>query len=266
MDESSGAPAAATLRPVKFQELFDSGKLPSGFTFELMPDTVGIGLKVAECGEKVPWKRKAEQAGVTVASVAGEDIQSMKPKDRVTYFGAMLDTDVAFLSMAWLAQTNDTSIKLDPSSNIPCPTCGARFERIPFGGLVVHSREAPVGGPNSHYPLDLEPSLLPASMREGRVLLVDPTWMAARQAIPENSWDDHVTVRVHRIGASMRFVKGADVPRMLSRKGEFEQLRTRVIERAASALDLHVPYIERHFGLECTHCGSEVRIPFDLGL
>lgn len=255
-----------SLRVVTFEELYHSGRLPSGHTFELVPDTLGNSLKVSEIDEKVPWRKKAAEAGVIAASVSSQDVQAMKPKDRIPFMGGMLDTDIMFLSMAWGSQTNGMTIKIDPKAGVVCPTCGNKFESIPYGGIPVYVRDTPVGGPDAVWPVSVDHNLLPESLRSQSLMLVDPTWMPARQHIPNGSWDDPTVVKINRVGASLRVKSGDGPPRVLSRAAEFERLRNGAINQVSLEMDKRIPHFAEHFDYECSHCGVVAVIPFELGL
>jgi hypothetical protein len=261
------------LARAKFEDMFREGRLPSGNEFELMPDTVGIGLKVSEVDEKVPWKRKARQACITTKSVAGHEFLGMKVKDQVDFMGSMLDSDVQFLSMAWTAQNSGTSVRLK-EGGVNCPVCGHPHTEIPFGGIEVLHRAAPIGGPDAVFPFEpADRSILPPTIQSAELYIVDPTWMAARIHVPDNSWTNHEVVRTNRVVSCLRVrARKPDgsiadgPPRMLSRQGEAMQMRMKLIEEISEAMDRVVPHLNRSFDFPCPQCGTEASIPFDQGL
>ena len=144
MGDNEGA--ESPLREVTFEQLFAEGLLPSGHPFELMPDTVETGLKVAEVDDNFIWRQKALEALVVLKSV-GEHQLHEEDSPGIEIIHGMLDADVMFLAMGWSAQMNGFSIKLN--EGVPCPSCASPFTEIPFGGLVIHARAAPEDGPSS---------------------------------------------------------------------------------------------------------------------
>jgi hypothetical protein len=258
---------AGSLRQITFMELLQAGRLPSGYEFELMPDTVGIGLKVSEVDEKIAWRKKAKQAAIVTKSVAGQPIAEMKSKEQIEFFGGMLDTDVMFLSMAWTSQNNGATMKL-ADAGIPCPACGTAFKEIPYGHISVFCREQPVSGPTAVFPLEVScRDDLPDSLKAGQFFVQDPNWMPSKVHIPENSWMIPEVVKVHRVLAGLRYSdRTSGPPRMLSRNAEALNLPVKAIEEVARQMDLHVPYMDRKFTITCAGCGQESEVPFDLGL
>jgi hypothetical protein len=255
------------LRAVTLEELIAEGRLPSGHEFELMPDTVGIGLSVSEVDEKMSWRKKARQAALVCKSAAGQDIQSTNPKEQVTFMGNMLDADVVFLSLAWNAQNNGMVVKLTDGGGVNCPLCANPFSEIPFGCICIMARSQPASGPSAVFPIEVDRSKLPASIRDQQLFIQDPLWVGAKAHVPENFWTNEDVVRMNRVIAALRVgAREGGPPRMLSRKAEAMNLRMATVIEVSDAMDKCIPHFKPTFPLVCTNCGAEALLPFAQGL
>jgi hypothetical protein len=253
------------LQQTTFKQLFDAGVLPSGHTFELMPDTVDIALRVSEVGDALPWSKKALQAYIVAKNIGGHELHDEGLG--AEFIHGMLDIDVIFLSLAWTAQLNGMALKL--SEGVPCPGCNAPFREVPFGNIVIFSRPAPVSGPDATFRLDkVDDAVLPPSLKNGTFFLTDPTWRAARQNVSEKSWSIPEVVAIHRALSCLRFSSNGNkgAPRAVSFKAEGMKLSTAVVAGFVRKLDEFVPHFHPTLDLVCKECEQVSVVPFEQGL
>ncbi len=240
-------------------EMVDAGVLPSGCQFDLMPDTVEVALRVAEASDPYKWKEKLLQVLAVTSSVNGENIRE---KGGVDFLGGLLDTDVVFLALAWTHVMNDRRIKLNEA--IPCPQCASPFAEIPLDVIGVSRRESKPSGPFPMFEVDgLNDDMLPTSLKGNTILVGEPTWIAARKNIPENSWDKPDAIRIYRsLCALYAQNKEGKAPRQVSRT-EAVKIKMRGVHAIAQCLDDNVPSIDSSMVITCSECGSESEVPFE---
>ena len=255
----------STLELKTFEELFNEERLPSGLAFKLMPDTVETALKVAEADGTQPWKKKALQA-YTVTRVVGDvDLHDEEEGQSPEFVHHMIEADVIFLTLAWSAQLNGTSMALTES--VPCPTCAHPFKEIGFGNLKVLCRPDVVGGPSAMWPVeDVVDADLPKSLKGHSMYVVDPTWTRSKKGLSERSWGNQDVVAIHRAAASMRVAKsGKKSPRSVVRP-EWMALRTRTLNSVIKVMEQHIPHFEERLELKCKNCENISIVPFNEGL
>jgi hypothetical protein len=260
-EEPQGPLVKATLR-----EMYELGRLPSGYRFELMPDTIETALKVASVDHPQLHVRKAMQAAVVLSRVGDHMLhQSERSEDDLNIVMHTLDADVQFVSLAWAAQLEGLDLKL--KEGVPCPACAAKIAEIPFGDISLFVRPEPVVGQAAVWDVKLDDTgSLPSSIKSGELKIVDPTWGAARSDIPEKQWSSAEIVATMRAAAAIRYKDGGKPPRALSRKAEFMKMRTKDVGAIVKAMDLVVPHFESFLDLKCKSCGEVIKIPFDQGL
>ena len=254
------------LTKMTFKELFESETLPSGHPFVLMDDTVDIALKVAEVSDAHVWRKKAMQAFVVTKSVGGVELHSDGDEGGgVEFLHNMLDLDVVFLSLAWTAQLNGMSVKLE--EGVPCPSCTHLFHEVPFGDLVINSRTRSEA--SGFVPVEGIPDeQLPRSIRGKKLFVKDPTWQAARQFVAERSWSNTDVVSIYRTMSSL-YAEAGDKnspPRALSMQGEAKKMSTRALNTCTDVLEKHIPNFQMHLDLKCKKCKEISVIPFGEGV
>lgn len=255
------------LEETTFAQLFKEERLPSGHSFELMPDTVETALNVAEIDDILMWRKKAKQAAAVLKSVGGTNLQDSGEDDSgFRFVERMLDTDVVFSALAWSAQLNGMSIKL--SEGVPCPSCAHPFREIPIGDVKVFARPAPIGdsGLPSTWPVEIDDEDLPAAIRGGTISVSDPTWKNARINVADRSWDNSEVVTIYRGVSCLWFTKKGKAPRNVQSRTEGRKIRAKAVQRAVEALDEHVPHFEPRIEMVCTSCKQVSVVPFDQGL
>lgn len=249
-----------TLKVSTFQELFDTEVLPSGHRFELMPDTIEVALKIAEVADGISWKKKALQAHVVAKKVGPHDVQEQGPQ----FVHSLLDADVTFLSLAWSAQMNGMALNLD--EGVPCPMCATPFKKIDMGGLKIHSRSTPAGGPDGYFEVkDIPDEWLPKSIQSCTLMVMDPTWQGARQKLPESSWTIPEAVMIRRMAASLYAARDGGGPRGVT-WAEFQKISAKAIPNILKVMNAHLPHFEFHLDMECENCREVAVIPFEQGL
>lgn len=251
-----------TLVETTFKELFEQERLPSGNSFELMPDTVEVALAVAEVNDPFQWKKKAIRVFTVTKKVAGHDVQDAE-KGGPAFVQRMLDTDVIFLSLAWTAAINGTKIDVE-DGGVPCPTCATRFKDIDFGNLKIWARGKPADTGIYHVP-DIDAGDLPKSLAHGQLCVRDATWMAARRGVSDQSWENPEAVKMHRTMASLMLDREGKGARDVS-FSEAKQMRARALVKAARVMDQHIPHFEMQLEIRCAKCKEAAIIPFTQGL
>lgn len=252
------------LQEITFEQLFKEGRLPSGYPFELMPDTVETALKVAEVDDLYVWRKKALEAHVVLRSVAEHTFHE-DDSPGVEFIHGMLDTDVIFLALAWSSQMNGFKIRL--SEGVPCPSCASAFMEIPFGNLRIFARTAPIEGPEGIFPVEgMDQNLLPKSIRGGSLFVCDPVWKVVRRYVAEKSWESAEVVAMYRAMGSLRHSsKSAKSPRAVA-IAEAKQMSARTLRMIIDTLDRFVPHFEGSVDLKCEQCKSVSIVPFEQGL
>lgn len=268
MDEEALAVPSAEpteLATRKFQDMFVEGVLPSGYSFELMPDTVGTAVAVASVDHTQIYMKKALQC-LGVLKRCGDHVFHEQPAEKDALFiNHMLDVDVMFISMAWAAQLEGLSLKM--KDGVPCPGCGTKFMEIPFGDVEVYCRPRPLVGPAAVWDVKLEDkSSLPKSLLDGELKIMDPTWSGARRELSEKQWTNAEVVAIHRAAGALKYKGGSGPPRDVSKKAEFWNFRVKDIGAVVRAMDLVIPHFDNSLSLVCSGCSEISRIPFDQGL
>ena len=246
-----------------FENLFKQNRLPSGHSFELMPDTVETALRVAEVNDSKSWKEKALQAYVVCKKIGHFDVQEQGPG----FIHNLLDTDVTFLSLAWAAQMNGTTIGLE-EGGVPCPTCSVAFKEVNFGDLKIHCRPTPIGGPDGMFKVDaVSDAELPNSLQGCTLFVTDPTWQLAKSKLTDSSWGVPQAVILHRMMCTLRASsQGGTAPRALSLKGEVNKLKSSVIPKVVQVMNDNIPHFVMQLDLKCQHCGEVAVVPFEQAL
>jgi hypothetical protein len=261
MAEGAGGDAILTERT--FKEMFDEGILPSGNTFELMEDTVDTAIRVAEVNDAKTWKRKALEAFTITKRVGVHEVHEVGPE----FIHGMLDTDVTFLSLAWAAQLNGSTLDLDGES-VPCPSCARPFKQVDFGDLKCRALPAPLVGPQATYEVKgIEDSELPSSLKGCTMYVSHPTWMGSKSSMPESSWDKEAAVNLYRALSSIRASStGGGTPRVPSIKGEARLIKASAVPKIIKTMDSCIPNFRMHLDMVCPHCREVAVIPFSQGL
>lgn len=248
------------LRKTTLGALLDGNHLPSGASYALQPDTVEFGLKVAEATDPLKWREKALQVVAVVDTI---NDQSVKASGGVDFVCGLLDTDVIFLAMAWTCEVNGRELKFDKP--VPCPQCTAPFQKVDLSQLAIMVRDEPSSGPNAIQVLNIEPELmakLPASVRDGKLLVKDPTWREARSRIPANCANDLQVIDVHRALSALMVQHGEKAPRAVV-QAESKQFPMRAVQVILAEMDRLVPNFTRELQFVCKTCEVEIDIPFD---
>lgn len=261
-----------SLEIITLAELHQTGMLPSGNEFELVSDKLGNLLAVSEVDEKTQWRKAAKQCSRVLARIGSEVVPDVtNGKAGLEFVSNMLDADVQLINMSWMVQNNGMDLKLagaDSAGEIKCPSCGARWAQVPLGGIGIHCRREPASGPSAVFPVVVAPEdrvQLPASLQASEFCLVDPTWRAARANVPENHWTNDRVIAINRTLASLRVRTDSGGMRILSRKGEAMELRTRFMASVTEQMDDVIPHMPDTFVLTCQECGDESNLPFALG-
>ena len=250
-----------TLVEITFKELYDQDRLPSGHSFQMMPDTVEIAMKVAEIDDTIKWKHRALQAFTVTKSVGGNDLQEDGPE----YVHHMLDTDVLFLSLAWSTQMN--GFTMDLAQGVPCPSCSHPFKMIDFGGMKIMVRSKPVGGPNAMFPVDdIIDDELPESLKGTKILVTDPTWKDARSKVPDAAWDRPEAVILHRMATCVLTSRDGGQPRVPSGSGEVMKMKQKTIPKILKVMTQNIPFIRQELEMPCVNCKEVAIIPFEQAL
>lgn len=257
MEEQSTEVSDLTV--MTFKELFDMERLPSGHSFELMPDTVENALSVAEASDVRPWKEKVLQAFAVTSKIGTHNVQ----EQGFTFLSSVLDTDLIFLGLAWSAQLNGMTFKLEEPA--PCPSCGAPFHEIGFGGMKVHVRESPLETPGVWKIDGIEKTMLPKSLHNGDLMCGDMTWEDARKNVSETTWENQDVINIHRVMASLKVSSGGKLPRHVV-SAESRKMSARALKHVAAEMNKHIPYFEPGIDLECQKCKSVSTVPFNQGL
>lgn len=243
-----------------FKELYSAGLLPSGATFELMPDTVEVALAVAEVSDPYQWKKKALEAFTITKTIGGIDVQEHGPE--LVY--NLSDTDVIFLSLAWTAQLNSTKMPIE--GGIPCPTCNKLFHDVDFGELKVNCRQALDNSPKMFLIDGIDEKDLPKSLRGGKLAIGDMTWKQSRQRVSEASWENPEAVKMHRILSGLHLMKNNNGKTRFVAFAESRKMRAGVLKSAAKTMDENIPSFEMTLGMVCNYCGEIAAVPFTQGL
>lgn len=257
---NDGTEQQSPLRVTTLGALLDSCTLPSGATYVLQPDTVEIGLKVAEASDPLKWREKALQVVTVTESINGQNI---KAAGGVEFVNSLLDTDVMFLAMAWTFEVNGRELKFDKA--VPCPQCTAPFSKVDMNELGIAVRDTPVSGLHAIVPIELPAELiarLPASIKDGVLHIKDPTWREARSRVPANNQADMEVIDVHRALSALLVKHGDKAPRAVTR-AEANQFPMRVIQSIIAEMDRLVPNFTRELKFKCKSCEVEIDIPFD---
>lgn len=258
MSETEDRPAV--LRRTTLGSLMDNGRLPSGATYTLNPDTVEFGLKVAEASDPLKWREKAMQVVAVTSTINGSDV---KTAGGIEFVNGLLDTDVVFLAMAWTFDVNGRELKFEKA--MPCPCCTAPFSRVDMNRLVVMARDELATGSSAIRELTLDSELvskLPASVRDGKLMVKDPTWRESRSRVPANSLSNVEVVDVHRALSALMVQHGDKAPRAVV-MAESKQFQMRVIQGIIAEMDRLVPNFTRDLQFTCATCGVEIDIPFE---
>lgn len=243
-------------------ELMDAGRLPSGRRFVLAPDTIEIAMQVGEADHRDEWQLKLLQVSSMVDSIENTSI-SYGPEG-ATLLKSTLDTDVAFIALAWIAAAQGMALALD--GNVDCPACGAAITEIPLGGIIVSARDQPASGSDAIIPLEVDERLrkrLPEAVRDRDFFMRDPTWAASRSHIKNGKLSDRTTVETHRVLAGLMWDANGStisVPRSMSVK-----FPVRFIRLGMEAISKHVPTIANMLSFKCSKCNSSIDVPFDPG-
>lgn len=248
------------LRKTTLGALLDACQLPSGARYVLHPDTVEFGLKVAEASDPLKWREKAMQVVAVTSTINGQDV---KASGGVEFVCGLLDTDVLFLAMAWTFEVNGRELKFDKA--LPCPQCTAPFSKVDMNQLVVMVRDEAASGPTAMREMILDPELvarLPASIRDGKLLVKDPTWREARSRIPAVCANDLEVIDVHRALSALMVQHGEKAPRAVV-QAESKQFPMRVVQAILAEMDRLIPNFTRELQFTCKTCGVEIDIPFD---
>ena len=245
-------------------ELIDSGKLPSGNSFALKPDTVENALLVGEAQDDRPWREKLLQAQACVATIAGKPVDE---QGGVSFLSSLPDADIVCITMAWTAEANGRVMAL--AQGVPCPECTHPFHEIPLGPIKLFAREQPLSGPDSIFPLDLSglsdrhQKMMPAGLQGASFYVRAPTWKAARAHVSKRTMAKPDMVNAYRaMAALMHKSEGGSqptpTPHALAKK-----LPSVVIRTVIKVMDEHVPYMAREIAITCKKCGTELDVPFD---
>jgi hypothetical protein len=248
------------LRKTTLGALLDAERLPSGVPYTLHPDTVEFGLKVAEAADPLKWREKALQVMAVVDTVNG---QSVKSSGGVEFVCSLLDTDVVFLAMAWSCGVNGRDMKFDKA--LPCPRCTTPFQKVDLGQLTIMARDEQATGVHAIQELVIEPELLaklPPSIRDGKLLVKDPTWRDARSRVPANCAGDLTVIDVHRALCAVMVQHGEKAPRAVV-QAESKQFPMKAIQVILAEMDRLVPNFNHELQFVCKECGLEIDIPFD---
>lgn len=245
-----------------FDELFREERLPSGNSFKLVEDTVDNALKLAEQDHPQTYMKKALQVHTVLKSVGGMTLHG-DDSPGVELVNGMLDTDVVFLGLAWTAQMSDMTIMLD--EGVPCPYCGDKWHKVPFGNLKVMCRDQPASGSDAKLTIEVDPAYLPSSMGT-KLIVSDPTWENARRHIPERRWTSTDHIEMHRAMSCVTVESSSGGIRQPSLKGELRKMRMRAIEGINEALAANTPHMQMHLDLKCEGCGKVTHLPFDQGV
>lgn len=252
----------------KVSELISEGMLPSGNPFELEVDSVGNMEAVASAKEDKFSAEKALKASKVVKTVGGVPMPKADRRAALTFVNSMLDVDVQFLSIAWMVQLHGDSIELDDGS-AACPNCMTPIPEVPIVDVEFTSRLTPASGVSSFHRTDIvADESWPKSVQGHRVVIVDPTWAASKSRLDAETWTNSDIVNLHRLFACIR-VQNAETesaPRMMSRKAEFENLRSKHVKLLDAEIDKFVPSLNPVLVLSCKACGEEIKIPFDQGI
>lgn len=240
-------------------DLLDSNTLPSGVSFELKPDTIDTGLKVAEAKDSQLWREKLMQVLAVTESIGGKNV---KEAGGVSFLGSMLDTDIVFLSLAWTAVVNGSALTLP--SPIPCPECTAPFTSVDLGLLEVVCYDGQVQGADAYVLVEFDSKFrtrFPESLREGEIVIIPPTWLSARSRVPANSVQSQVSVDMYRAMTSLGIRKGTEQPRGIS-LAEVRMLPMAALQTVISTMSEHVPSFKRIVKFHCNACNTDIDVPF----
>lgn len=243
----------------KLADLLDSGTLPSGAQFELKPDTVAVGLKVAEAKDSQPWREKLMQVLAVTETVNGVNVREA---GGVPYLGSLLDTDIVFLSLAWTASVNGNSLTLP--TPIPCPECTAPFTSVDLGLIEVVCYDNTLQGPETYEVIEFDEQLrsrFPVSLREGEIVIIPPTWMASRSKIPLSSMSSAAAVDMYRAMTSLGVRKSAEQPRSVV-LAEARELPMAAVQKIITVMNERIPSFRRVIKFNCTTCKAEIDVPF----
>lgn len=260
MSEAEDNSKPILLRKTTLGALLDACQLPSGAHYTLQPDTVEFGLKVAEAADPLKWREKAMQVVAVTNTINGQDV---KASGGVEFVCGLLDTDVLFLAMAWTFEVNGRELKFDKA--LPCPRCTALFSSVDMNQLVVMVRDEQASGPAAIREVVLGPKLmerLPASIRDGKLLVKDPTWREARSRVPAACANDIEVIDVHRALSALMVQHGDKPPRAVV-QAESKQFPMQVIQTVLTEMDRLIPNFTRELQFTCKTCGAEIDIPFD---
>lgn len=246
--------------------LLAEGRLPSGVSFTLVPDTIENSLALEEVEDSAPIKKKAVQAACVLQSVGPYTFRQdgLKSKEADAQFvSLMLDTDVQFIALAWAAYVDGFSVSLS-EEGIQCPNCARSITELKFDGLNVFVRNTPISGKFVNFdmpnPENLPPSLVGASFQ-----LCDPTWDRARKFVPVAHWGNNDIMNANRAYASMMVTGRDGSVRPVSHAAEFLKMRTKHVSAVVDAIKDFVPHFDTGVDIACPSCGVATRLPFKAG-
>jgi len=257
VDETDNQGGEALVVTRTLQELLDEGRLPSGGTFTLMPDTVGTGLAVAEAADSAQWREKALQVLAVVDKIDGE---SVRDNGGVDFIRSLPDTDVSFLALAWSCQSTGGSLSLGEGA--PCPYCAHKIKKFSMSGLGVVC--AAPGKSSGFVPVEMPEGCAPARFKDGQFMVKMPTWFDARSNIPEVSYDKFEVLHIHRAMAALYFQgKGEPAPRKIMSTEIKTKFKLPAIRAVMKTLRESTPHILDAISIECPSCKQEVETPFE---
>lgn len=250
-----------SLRQCTLNDLVDNGKLPSGHTFELKPDTIDTALAVGEASDPLAWREKALQCLAALKTVGGKPVQGL---GGVNFIGGMPDVNVLAVLLAWTSETNGRELAM--SESVPCPECRAPFTKVPLGTVKFFVRDEPLDGPDAIFPIELtdrDRARMPDALKSAVFALRAPTWRAAQQNLTKALAQKPEVVLVHRVLAALMYKsdesgKFAPVPTALGRS-----MPLSFMQQVAKVMDTCVPYMAREITITCGTCSTEIDIPFD---